>query len=50
MPVVNTVMLGILAKESGLVSKDEVETGIKNTMSEKLHNKNIEIIESIFRG
>lgn len=48
MPVVNTVMLGILAKEGSLGSKDEIINGIQNTMPLKLHKKNTELIERIF--
>lgn len=50
MTVVNTIMLGVFAKESGILNLQQLEDGIKNTMPAKLHSKNIELIKRILQN
>ena len=50
MPVSNTAMLSLLAKESGLVTKEEVISAIELYMSPKIAAKNIELVEKVFGG
>lgn len=44
-PIPNTVFLGLIAGLGTCVSKAEVEEAIKQYMPEKLHAKNIELVE-----
>ena len=49
LPVTNTVMLAVLAEETGLVSQKNLEEAIEFYMPSKLQAKNIAIIERIFK-
>lgn len=44
-PIPNTVFLGLIAGLGTCVSKEEVNEAIRQYMSEKLHAKNIELVE-----
>ncbi|MBR3046233.1 MAG: 2-oxoacid:acceptor oxidoreductase family protein [Oscillospiraceae bacterium] len=45
LPTVNTVMLGIAAARSGLITAEQAVSAIRGYMPEKLHARNIEALE-----
>lgn len=49
-PIPNTVFLGLIASLGLCVSADEVKEAIRQYMPEKLHAKNIELVESVATG
>lgn len=44
LPVVNTIMIGVLSAVSGIVSTENIISAIENYMPEKLHSKNINAV------
>ena len=48
MPVTNTVMLSVLAKDSGLVSGDELIEAVKDYLPKKIVEKNVHLIQRVF--
>ena len=48
MPVTNTVMLSVLAKDSGLVSGDELIEAVKDYLPKKIVEKNVHLIRRVF--
>ncbi|MCM1507716.1 MAG: 2-oxoacid:acceptor oxidoreductase family protein [Ruminococcus flavefaciens] len=45
LPVVNTIMIGVLSAISGIVSTENIISAIENYMPEKLHEKNINAVK-----
>ncbi|MCR5217893.1 2-oxoacid:acceptor oxidoreductase family protein [Treponema sp.] len=50
MPVTNTVMLSLLARVSGLVSKEQIQKAIELYMPAKLVAKNTALVDAVFGG
>ena len=48
LPITNTILLGVLAAVSGLVSLDEINSEIMQTMQKKLYEKNIPAVKAAF--
>ena len=48
LPITNTILLGVLAAVSGLVSLDEINSAIMQTMPKKLYEKNIPAVKAAF--
>lgn len=48
LPIVNTVMLSILVRESGLLSKEDLIYAIEEYLPSKIAEKNISLIEKVF--
>ena len=50
MPVTNTAMLALFAKESRVVSKEELLQAIESYMPAKITTKNTVLVEEVFAG
>lgn len=50
MPVTNTAMLALLARESGVVSKEELLQAVQSYMPAKIAAKNTVLVEEVFAG
>ena len=48
LPITNTILLGALAAISGLVSLDEINSAIIQTMPKRLYEKNIPAVKAAF--
>ena len=48
LPITNTILLGALAAVSGLVSLDEINSAIMQTMPQRLYEKNIPAVKAAF--
>ena len=48
LPITNTILLGALAAVSGLVSLDEINSAILQTMPKRLYEKNIPAVKAAF--
>ena len=48
LPITNTILLGALAAVSGLVSLDEINSAIIQTMPKRLYEKNIPAVKAAF--
>ena len=48
LPITNTILLGALAAVSGLVSLEEINSAIKQTMPKRLYEKNIPAVKAAF--
>ncbi|MDE5763353.1 MAG: 2-oxoacid:acceptor oxidoreductase family protein [Ruminococcus sp.] len=49
LPVVNTIMIGVLSAISGIVSPENIIFAIENYMPKKLHEKNINAVKRAVR-
>lgn len=47
-PIVNTVLLALLALELGDVSEADIELGIAETMPARIQAKNVELVRAVF--
>ncbi len=48
LPITNTILLGALAAVSGLVSLEEINSAIMQTMPKRLYEKNIPAVKAAF--
>jgi len=48
LPITNTILLGALSAVSGLVSLDEINSAVMQTMPERLYEKNIPAVKAAF--
>ena len=48
LPITNTILLGALAAVSGFISLDELTDAIRQTMPERLHQKNIAAVRAAY--
>ncbi len=48
LPITNTILLGALAGISGLVSFEEINSAIIQTMPKRLYEKNIPAVKAVF--